>query len=186
MRGNSRTQLRAFLEAFDFGRFPVIADIGGGNGALLAGLLGAHGSMRGIVFDQPHVTSRAEETLRAAGVADRCEMIGGSFFESVPAGADAYVLKHVLHDWEDDECVSILNTVRASSGNATLLVLEQVVGPPNADAVSKFSDLNMLVMPGGRERTAEEWSGLLRRGGFKVTGVHPTSSAHSVIEAQPA
>ncbi len=182
MMGNSRRQAASMLAAWDFGQYSLIADIGGGNGALLAAILAKHPQTRGIIFDQPHVVERATALLEAAGVAGRAESIGGSFFESVPGGADAYILKSILHDWEDDECVRILEKVREACGTARLLILEWVVGEPNTDSWSKFSDLNMLVMPGGRERTAAEWRALFRAAGFELTGIVPSAAGLSVIE----
>jgi hypothetical protein len=177
----------AITTAYDFGRFAKIIDVGGGHGGFLTEVLCVHPAVRGVVFDLPHVVAGAPATLDAAGVADRCEIVGGSFFEDVPAGGDAYVLKSVLHDWEDEQAVEILATCRrAVSAPATLLVLERVLAPPNLGADGKFSDLNMLVGPGGKERTAEEFGDLLRRGGFRLTDVIETGSAMVVLEATPA
>ena len=182
MMGNSRAVAQSVLAAYDFGQYKAVTDIGGGNGAFLAALLAKNENTRGIVFDQPHVVARAAAMFEGAGVTERAAAVGGSFFESVPAGADAYVLKAVLHDWEDDECVRILQTVRAACAEAKLLVVEQVVGDPNTDARAKFSDLNMLVMPGGRERTAAEWKSLFNSAGFELTAIVPSAAAPSVIE----
>jgi hypothetical protein len=177
----------ALLEAYDFGHFHTVVDVGGGNGALLAALLSAYPDLRGIVFDQPHVVSNAGALLDAAGVADRCELVGGSFFEEVPAGGDAYVLKSIIHDWEDEESIAILEACgRAMHDGALLLLIERIVGPPNEDARTKFGDLNMLVNPYGRERTIDEWDGLLRASGFVLEGTTPTASGLAVIEASRA
>ncbi len=177
----------ALLDAFDFGRFATVVDVGGGNGALLSALLGAHPAMRGILFDQPHVVASARSTLEAAGVADRCAVVGGSFFEEVPAGGGAYALKSILHDWEDREAAAILGVCRnAMTPEARLLLIERIVGAPNEDARAKFSDLNMLVAPGGRERTIEEWHALLASEDFRLDEATPTASGHFVIEASPA
>ncbi len=138
------------LAAFDFGRFATVADVGRGNGAFLAAILAAHPAARGVLFDQPHVVAGAGPVLAAAGVAERCEVVGGSFFETVPVGADAYVLKAILHDWEDGDCLRVLRACReAAAHGAALLVVEQELGPPNEAPTPKFSDLNMLVAPGG-------------------------------------
>jgi len=184
MMGTSRAVAQHVLAAYDFGQFGLVADIGGGNGAFLAAMLTKNRKTRGIVFDQPHVVVRADATFEAAGVADRGESVGGSFFESVPSGADAYVLKAILHDWEDQECVGILETVREACGGAKLLVIEWVVGEPNTDPRSKFSDLNMLVMPGGRERTAAQWRALFKASGFQLTAIVPSAAGQSVIEGE--
>ncbi|MEO6398715.1 MAG: methyltransferase [Tepidiformaceae bacterium] len=182
MMGISRSVASRVLEAYNFGQFAKVVDVGGGNGAFLAALLAKHPSTYGTVFDQPHVVVRATTTFESAGVAARAKALGGSFFESVPSGADAYLLKAVLHDWEDGECVRILTAVREACGTARLLVIEHVVDEPNTDRRSKFSDLNMLVMPGGRERTAAEWRTLFESAGFALRGITPAEGAPSVIE----
>ena len=174
----------AILGAYDFGRFGTIVDVAGGNGTLLAALLTTHQHTRGILFDQEHVVSRAAPVLRAAGVLDRCEVVAGSFFSSVPEGGDAYVLKSIIHDWEDEESVAILRTCRDAMGpQAVVLVIERDLGPPNENAVAKISDLNMFVMPGGRERTVDEYAALLDRAELRLHGAHPTATGHLVIEA---
>jgi O-methyltransferase domain len=176
----------AFIAAYDFGRFGVVVDVGGGRGALLAGLLTAHPSMQGVLFDQEHVVRGAKELFESAGVADRCRIVGGSFFESVPSGGDAYVLKSIVHDWEDEEALAILSTCRAAmADDAVLLLLERDLGPPNDAPAAKLSDLNMLVAPGGRERTVEEYAALFDRSGLRLAGSTPTPSGHLVIEALP-
>jgi O-methyltransferase len=184
MESLTGTSNRALLDAYDFGAFETLVDVGGGNGALLAALLGEYPAMRGILFDQPHVVANAGQTLAAAGVADRCAVVPGSFFEEVPAGGDAYALKSILHDWEDPEAAAILRVCRsAMTEAAVLLLVERVVGAPNEDPRTAFSDLNMLVAPGGRERTSEEWQALLEPAGFRLIGTTPTASGLSVIEA---
>ncbi|HEU5316429.1 MAG TPA: methyltransferase [Chloroflexota bacterium] len=191
MVGGSRRAAQDVLKAYDFSRFDSVADVGGGHGALLAAILAAHPHLRGTLFDQAHVVAGAGETLRAAGVAERCEVVGGSFFESVPAGIDCYALKFVIHDWEDDESVAILRTVRRAMGapgetpRGTLLLIERVIEPPNRGMRAKFSDLNMLVSPGGRERTLDEYAALLDTAGFRLTRVISADSEADVIEALP-
>jgi hypothetical protein len=176
---------RALLDAYDFARFETVADVGGGNGALLAALLGHYPAMRGILFDQPHVVANARSTLAAAGVAGRCTVVAGSFFEEVPTGADAYAMKSILHDWDDPEAGAILRVCRsAMAASARLLLVERIVGAANEDPRTKFSDLNMLVAPGGRERTIEEWRTLLESAGFALDGTTPTASGLSVLEAR--
>ena len=148
--------------AFDFGSVGTVADIGGGSGALL-GVLPLHPEPRGIVFDQPAVVAEAEPVLERAGVRDRAELVGGDFFVDVPQ-ADVYVMKSILHDWSDEDLIRILRTIRSratSSGN--LLVIERVLGGPNEDIEGKLSDLHMMVMPGGLERTLDEWRSVLAR-----------------------
>ena len=178
---------RALLDAYDFGRFGSVVDVGGGNGALLAALLGEFPAMRGVLLDQPHVVANAAAVLERAGVADRCEIVGGSFFDEVPAGGDAYTLKSIIHDYEDERAVAILRICRrAMAADATLLLIERIVGPPNEDPRAKFSDLNMLVAPAGRERTLHEWDALVTRAGFRLTTATPSTSGLAVIEAAPA
>jgi O-methyltransferase domain/Dimerisation domain len=175
------------LEAYDFGRFGTVVDVGGGHGALLAGVLAAHPLVRGVVFDQPHVVAGAPAVLEAAGVADRCQAVGGSFFDAVPAGADAYVLKAILHDWDDEDAVRILGSCRdAITADGAVLVVERELGGPNQNPDGKFSDLNMMVGPGGRERTREEFADLLAAGGFALQRAVPTAIGLSVFEARPA
>jgi hypothetical protein len=187
MTGLSRMANAAITAAYDFSRFGHIVDVGGGNGAFLAAILQATPGARGTVFDLPHVVAGVEAVVADAGVADRCDAVGGSMFESVPAGADAYVMKAVLHDWDDARCGSILGVCReAMSPDARLLVVERIVGPPNRDAVTKLSDLNMLALPGGRERTEDEFAALFGASGFRLASVTRTGSPMHVIEAAPA
>jgi O-methyltransferase/methyltransferase family protein len=178
---------RHLLEAYDFASFGSVVDVGGGHGALLASLLGAHPQMRGVVFDQPHVVAGAPAVLEAAGVTDRCEVVGGSFFDAVPAGSDAYVLKAIVHDWDDDDAVRILRSCRdAIAAEGALLVVERELGAPNENADAKLSDLNMMVGPGGRERTREQFAALLAAGGFALARTVPTPIGLSVFEARAA
>lgn len=172
------------MAAYDFSRHRVIADIAGGTGAFLARLLRKQPESQGILFDQPHVVAAARPVLDRAGVADRVRVESGSFFESVPAGADAYVMRRILHDWPDEEAVAILRCCRAAMRpDARLLLIESVVGAPNDDPQSKFLDLVMLVSAGGRERTEPEWRALLAAGGFRLREVHSAGPTSSVIEA---
>jgi O-methyltransferase/methyltransferase family protein len=174
------------LAAFDFSPFGTVVDVGGGNGALLVALLGAHPRMRGVVLDLPHAIAAARRAIAAAGLEDRCEAVAGSFFDGVPPGGDAYVLRAILHDWDDDEAVAILRSVRAAAApDATLVVIERDVGPPNTVPEAKLSDLNMLVVLGGRERTADEYAALLAAGGFRLAERHPAGFGLSVMVATP-
>jgi len=183
----SRRANAHLLETYDFGGLDLVVDVGGGHGALLAAVLGAHPPIRGVVFDQPHVVAGAPEVLAAARVADRCEVVGGSFFEAVPPGGDAYMLKAILHDWEDDDAVRILRRCRAAvSEGGMVLVVERELGAPNESSAAKLSDLNMMVGPGGRERTRDEFADLLSAGGFALQRVVPTAIGLSVFEGRPA
>jgi hypothetical protein len=173
------------VAAYDWGQFDVIADIAGGQGAQLADILASYPRARGILFDQPHVITGAREVLDDAGVGSRCEVVSGSFFESVPS-ADAYILRHVLHDWYDEDCGRILQTIRsAAPKHARLLVIERLIAAPNEGAEAKSSDLNMLVAPGGMERTQAEFDALLRNGGWRLVQAWPAAT-HHVIEAELA
>ena len=187
MTAISRGVIEGIVGSYNFGLFSRVVDVGGGQGALLAGILGAHATTRGILFDQPHVVAGADELLRKAGVAERCEVVGGSFFERVPEGGDAYLLKAILHDWEDDAAITILQACRRAIGSGRrLLVLERLIAPPNEAPDAKFSDLNMMVSPGGRERTREEFAALFAAAQFRLVSVAPTGTRLSVIEGLPA
>jgi hypothetical protein len=186
MTGLTRLANAAVLAAYDFGRFGCVVDVGGGQGALLAAILERYLALQGVLFDQPHVVFGAEPVLRAAGVADRCRVVGGSFFDAVPAGGDAYLLKAILHDWADEPALAILrNCRRAVAADGTLLVIERLVGPLNEDPGAKFSDLNMLVSPGGQERTRAEYAALLAAAGFQLVDAIPTASGLYLIVGRP-
>ena len=177
MASSTQLVIRSLIEAYDFGRFGTIVDVGGGNGSLLRELLAEYPKLNGVLFDQPHV-------VEGVDLGDRGRVVSGSFFESVPEGGDAYLLKWIIHDWEDEESVAILRTVRAQGG--TLLLIERVVGPPNEGSETKLGDLNMLVGPGGQERTLEEFRSLFEAAGYELTGDTPTASGMHVIEGAPA
>ncbi|RWK40016.1 methyltransferase [Mesorhizobium sp.] len=186
MTAMSRGVAAAVLAAYDFRRFSVVMDVAGGQGALLAEILRRNPGQRGILFDQPQVVAKAGPVFDAAGVADRCDIVAGDFFVSVPEGADAIVLKWILHDWDDDTNIRILKTCRrAMRPEGKLLVLESILAPPNEGAGAKFGDLNMLVMPGGQERTAEEFRSLLAASDFQVVNIVEAGPRISVIEAEP-
>ncbi len=176
------------VPAYDFSDFRLIVDVGGGHGSLLSTILRSAPSARGILFDLPSVVAGADQTLADAGVADRCAVEGGSFMDTVPDGGDAYVLKSIVHDWDDAMCEKILRNVRtAIASNGRLLLLEAVL-PERATANwGALLDLEMLVSAGGRERTRAEFADLLRRSGFRLTRVVDTATPMmSVIEAVPA
>jgi hypothetical protein len=186
MRALTGAGNQALLDAYDFSRFGTVVDVGGGNGTLIASILHAHPGVRGVVFDQQHVIAGAEAVLRDAGVGDRARAEAGDFFASVPEGADAYVLKMIVHDWEDGDVVAILGSVRrAIPEHGALLVIERELGPPNAELGPKLGDLNMLVMPGGRERTVEEYGALYAASGFELVGVARAANGWSVFEGRP-
>lgn len=175
----------ALAAAYDFDAIGLLADIGGGSGTMLAAVLAAHPRLRGILFDQPAVVAEAGPILERAGVADRTEVVGGDFFASVSI-ADAYLVKAILHDWSDEDSIRILRTIRsAASPTARLLVVERVLGGPNDDLDGKLMDLQMLVMPGGLERTLDEWRDLFAAGGWTLTGTRPLVGGWHLIEGVP-
>lgn len=178
----------AVIPAYDFGAFMRIVDVGGGYGEMLAAILRAFPGTRGVLFDRPAALKGAKQHLSGAGVEDRCEIIAGDFFDSVPAGADGYLLKSVIHDWGDERAAAILRCCRnAMTGEAKLLLVEYVMpermqaSALNRDAAR--SDLNMMVMLGGRERTAAEYRSLLGSAGFHVSTIVAAGLNFSVIEA---
>src|SRR5215203_5738594 len=176
----------AIVGSYDFSGISVLADVGGGQGRLLAAILKANPALRGVLFDQSHVVANARELLEREGVSGRCEVVGGSFFEVVPTGADAYLLKSVILDWDDATAIEILGKVRAAMPKSgRLLLVERLVGPPNEPDPAKFSDLNMLVMQRGRARTTEEFARLYAAAGFRLAGVTETGSPYDIIEATP-
>lgn len=173
---------RSLLAAYDFGRFSTIVDVGGGRGALLTAVLEAHPGMRGVLFDRPEVVDGVAHELDP-GIAERLEIAGGSFFEQIPDAGDAYLLKAIIHDWEDPEALGILTTCRRAAGaGASVIVIDRELGAPNADPDAKFGDLNMLVLPGGCERTTAEFAALMTSAGFRFVGETPTSSGWHLFE----
>ena len=173
----------AVAAGYDFTGINTLVDVGGGHGLLLAAVLQQYPQMKGVLYDAPSVVADAPGALAAQGVADRCEIVGGDFFASAPAGGDAYMLKHIIHDWSDDECLVILNHCRAAMNDGgKVLIAEMVLPEPNAPGVSKLLDLEMLQFMTGCERTAEEYRALLDRAGFELTRIVPTPSPYSVIE----
>jgi hypothetical protein len=186
MTGMSQRQAGAVLVAYDFGRFRRVVDVGGGHGAFLAAVLAKYPETRGVLFDQPQVVAQAAPVLRAAGVAERCEVVGASFFDAVPDGGGAYVVKNVVHNLGDEQAAAILRACRRAMGpTGVLLVIEPVVGPPNEGALEKFTDLIMLVVPGGQSRTRAELSNLFAGAGFRLAGMTATTSEVSVVEGVP-
>jgi ubiquinone/menaquinone biosynthesis C-methylase UbiE len=183
----SRQEVIAIHEQVDFSAFGKVLDIAGGHGALLLSCLEKNPHQSGILFDRPDVIERARALVQASPAAQRCELVSGDFFESIPAGPDAYLMKYILHDWSDQECVAILKNVRrAIRSSGRLFVIDQIVKAGNVPDPAKFVDLHMLVhYGGGRERTLAEFEKLLGEAGFRVARVVPTASMVSVIEAEP-
>jgi SAM-dependent methyltransferase len=165
----------------------LIVDVGGGHGLLLSTILRRAPEARGVVFDLPSVVTDAETTFKAAGVADRCSAEGGSFLEHVPGGGDAYVLKNIIHDWDDASAVTILRNIRTAIAPGGKLLLLEMVLPERASSFLGFQlDLEMLVTVGGKERTRAEYANLLARAGFRLTDVVGTVTPISIVEAIPA
>jgi O-methyltransferase domain/Dimerisation domain len=177
----------AVAEAYDFSTFGTIVDVGGATGNLLAAILARHEGPRGILFDRPYVVGEAPALLETQGVAGRVTIEAGDFFEKVPAGADAYVLSHIIHDWGEDQCLAILGHVReAMRPDGKLLLVEMVLPAGDAPHLGKMLDMVMLVLPGGQERTEDEYRPLLAKAGFRLTRVIPTNSDVSIVEAVQA
>ena len=177
MTGITGPVVDAVAQAYDFGRHATVVDVGGGRGALLTAILRRHPSVHGVLFDQRQV-------VEGAAVPADCERVAGDFFESVPENADAYLLKSVIHDWDDDESTAILRTCRrAASSSTVLLLVEQLLDAAPDPARTAFSDLNMLVMPGGRERTTDEYAALLADAGWSLEQVISTATDHFVLRA---
>jgi predicted O-methyltransferase YrrM len=174
----------AVAQAYDLRWARHVVDVGGGVGGLAVALMEANPHLYGVVYDLPDVASRAAENLRRNGLGDRSDARGGSFFESVPDGADAYLLSYVLHDWTDEDCVRILRSVAAAMHpDSRLLVVENVLPEGDAPHPGRTLDLLMVTLTHGRERTREEYRRLLERAGLRMTGVVPTPSPVSVVEA---
>ncbi len=184
MTGWSAQVARAVVEAYDFSACATVVDVGGGHGTLLAAILTANPHLRGILVDLPHVAASATAFLGAAGVADRCQIIAGDFFEALPSGGDAYILAQILHDWDDERSFTILQNCRSAMAPAgRILIVELVIPPGNEPSLGKLLDLHMLVLLTGRERTEVEYRDLLAAAGFRLTRIIPTSSGASIVEA---
>lgn len=178
------------LDAYDFGQFPVLCDVGGGNGNTLAATLQRHPQIRGILFDLPHVVQRAQPNVEqqlGTQVANRCQFVGGDFFRQINVQADAIMMRHIIHDWDDEKCVTILKTCRAAlAPGGKVLVVESVVPPGNEPGFVKWLDLTMLVIPEGKERTADEYRDLFAAAGLRLNRIVRTAGELDVLEAVPA
>ena len=179
---------RDVLDAYDFPGARTLVDVGGGHGAMLVAALRAQPELGGVLFDRPHVVAAARPRLAAAGVGDRGEAVAGDFFAAVPAGGDTYLLKYILHDWDDARCRAILaNCRRALPAGGRLVVVEALLQSGHGADYAKYLDVTMLALTaGGRERTEAEYRALLNAAGFRVARVLPTRSELAVIEAVPA
>lgn len=187
MSSFSTMATKAVAEAYDFSGINTLIDIAGGHGRLLAGVLEANPSMRGQLFDLPHVIDGAREAIAKTSVGDRVEFAGGDFFASVPSGGDGYIMKHIIHDWDDERALTILRNIKqAMNPGGRVLVVEAVIADGNGQDFGKLLDIEMLVSPGGKERTAAEYEELFSRAGLRLTRIIPTRSPYSVIEAVAA
>jgi len=177
----SRQAADAVVDAYDFSRFRKLVDVAGGHGALLKTILARNPGLSGVLFDMPHVVAGAR-----AGLPATCAAESGDFFQAVPAGADGYTLKHIVHDWDDEPAAAILRCCRkAIAPDGRLLVIEMVIPAGNEPHFGKLLDLEMLAIPGGLERTEQEFRQLFATAGFELTAVIPTKSPVSVIEGRP-
>jgi hypothetical protein len=187
MSGFSQREIAAILAAYDFSRFGTIVDVGGGHGAFVVALLKAYPDLAGVILDRADVATGAQRLLDEAGLTRRACFEAGDFFQSVPGGGDAYLLKSVIHNWDDAGAIAILKTCRgAMRADARLIVIERVIPGANVASEAKLFDLNMLVVAGGQQRSAHEHREILLAGGFEMIRIIPTDAPLSLIEARPA
>lgn len=187
MTSFSTSEAASIVEVYDFTPFKTIVDVGGGRGGLLSTILAANSHLQGVLFDLPTVVAGADEEISHAEVIDRCKVVSGDFFDSVPEGGDAYLLSSVIHDWDDDRAVQILSKCRAAMADTACVLLAEVVLPEGAaPSVAKLEDLEMLVMTGGgRQRTEAEYRALFSRAGLRLTRVVRSTGMASLVEAVP-
>ena len=186
MTDSNAMVLAAVVEAYSFDGIETIVDVGGGQGSCIAAILEANPTIRGVLFDQPNVIAGAGIMLQDEGVAGRCDLVGGDFFQSLPENGDAYVLQRIIHDWDDEHAIAILRSCRrAMAGDAKLLLVESVVPAGNEPSHSKLGDIMMMVLVDGVDPTESEFRALLDAAGFELTRIIPTQSPMSIIEATP-
>lgn len=182
MEGFAVAETESMVDAYDFSAFKTVIDVGGGNGLVLASILRQHRDVEGILFDLPAVAERTRAIFSGMGLDGRYQVVGGDFFSSVPAGADAYVLRHIIHDWDDDDAIQILRNCReAMNPDSRVLVVEIPIPQGNEPCFGKWLDLMMLVV-GGRERTEEQYRQLFSKAGLKLNRTVPTAHEISLIE----
>ncbi len=184
MTSLSRTENPTIAAAYKFSGVRTLVDVGGGHGSLLAEILKANSKLKGVLFDQPSVIARAkkDQHVTAKGIAERCTLESGSFFEAVPKGGDAYIMKYILHDWNDEQCVKILaNCSAVMNEKGRVLVVDNVIHPGNDPSWGKLIDIQMLII-GGRERTKKEFAAMFAQAGLKLTRVVPTKCPLSIVE----
>ncbi len=186
MTSMTASEAQAAVNSYDFSGTHLLVDVGSGHGALTSAILLAYPGIHAIAFDLPAVIEGAQAHFQTAGLADRCEVRAGSFFDSIPPGGDTYTLKDILHDWDDEQALAILRNCHSGMGHsARLLVIERVIPPGNEPMIGKLIDINMLVLSGGRERTQAEYRVLLEAAGFNLLGIFPTQADISILEAVP-
>lgn len=187
MAGGSARATAAAAASYDFSQVATLVDIGGGVGTLVATLLAQYPQMRGILFDRPHVIAEARRFLDAAGVAQRCELVGGTFFEGVPAGGDLYFMQNTIHAWDDERAIAILKSCRsAMAAHGRVLVSEMIIPPDNTPYFGTIFDLELQVVTGsGKERTASEFRALFEAAGLRLTRIIPTPSYSYLLEGVP-
>jgi hypothetical protein len=185
MNSLSRLVEPALIESYDFSSVHTLVDIGGGSGIFLLPLLRANPNMQGILFELPHVIADFKDALESSGLGDRCTLVAGDFFESIPTGSDLYILKHILHDWDDERCIAILKKChQAMTSDSKLLIIERIVSIGNQPDPAKINDLEMMaVTPNGKERTEHEFQALFQSAGFALVKIYPTDSSLFIIEA---
>jgi ubiquinone/menaquinone biosynthesis C-methylase UbiE len=187
MVGVHGQETAAMLKAYDFSPFGVLADVGGGNGSLISAVLKKYPKLQGMLVDLGHVIAHASDRLKAAKVLKRCQLIEGDFFQAVPAGADAYLMRHIIHDWDDERSILILKNIRKIlPAHGRVLLVEGIVEPGNKPSMAKSLDLTMLLITGGMERTESQYEQLFQAAGLRLERIVPTASDISVIEAVPA
>lgn len=187
MSSLSNLATKGVVDGYDFSGVTTLIDIAGGQGRLLTGIVAANPAMRGVLFDLAHVLEGAREVVASSPAAGRVEFASGDFFESVPGGGDAYIMKHIIHDWDDDRAITILKNIKqAMNAGGRVLLVESVIEPANQPDFGKLMDIEMLVSPGGKERTEEEYKELFANAGLRLTRVIKTQSAYSVIEGVAA
>ena len=187
MTSLSALSIKPVIEGYDFSAINTLIDIAGGHGRLLTAILETNPSVRGVLFDLPQVLEGARENVATSRAADRVEFASGDFFVSVPAGGDAYIMKHIIHDWDDERALKILRNIKmAMNPGGRVLLVESVIADGNTQDFSKLMDIEMLVSPGGKERTAKEYEDLFGRAGLRLTRILPTKSLYSIIEAVSA
>lgn len=183
MTSSSAFTSAAVLDAYDFSGINTLVDVGGGHGLLLASILQKYPDLHGILFDMPAIAEQAKDLVDSYGVADRCERMGGDFFTAVAAKGDAYIMKHIVHDWNDEQCITILKNCRNSmTAGGKVLVVEMIVPEGNEPSIGKFLDLQMLLYLPGCERTEAEYRILFDKAGFELVKIVPTASPFSILE----